>query len=778
MSSITIAPPTIITGTPAVTAARTPFATMNPAACSVVIVDSVYLASSYHAVDLTSDDEEALTTATEYSFSRPTTAHSTTAPGLPPTPLSPPSTPPGTPGSAPFPKMPSRTRLADAARRSSVRRPCRRECHGASRFIQLLLDTYSKVAAVTSGDAALTYLLNHTLPPPSSVLLLIDLDHPAPADEAGTLSGEQVARFNEAEDPNDLASGANYGLRLLKLISERIEDGSLSTVVPVVMSRRRDPEVMRQALLLGALDYLVKPVSAESVRGLWLNSVRSEFLRGRSGVDGRPATVARPPVASHFDQAWLERSVVESFTPSSLRALRASFPVMTGTAAERQNTSLRSRMLEWGLSPYDLSEDDLLRCIYLVLDETLAASHLHMPTSVVQNFVLALHNSYYTGNAYHNFHHAVDVLQATYVFLNRTRLMAIGTDASAATLTPFHRALKLHDLLALVIAAIGHDIGHPGVNNHFMVTCRSPLAALYKDKAVLEHFHATALCQLLQRVGFDLARYNPGFDEAEFQQVLVQTVLATDMAAHFDYIKRLRDLHQRYTGAQAARRRSVTISQETQLADRVALCAALIKCSDISNVTRPFHVAGTWTDLLNEEMSKQRDLEQKLGYPPSIVFSPETAAKSQVGFYRGMALPLFQVVAEIFPMLSFTVINLEENIVAWERVQAEYDRRSARHSEQLDQRKRFGHSLTKNRLEDYSRSLAPLRSITVLAEADTVESPPHPAAVISTAKALATTKPTGSHSRSGSVPSIATRGTQATPELSRSSSLASHRRRS
>lgn len=37
-----------------------------------------------------------------------------------------------------------------------------------------------------------------------------------------------------------------------------------------------------------------------------------------------------------------------------------------------------------------------------------------------------------------------------------------------------YRILRPRDIFALLIAAIGHDTAHPGVNNAFLVRCPSP----------------------------------------------------------------------------------------------------------------------------------------------------------------------------------------------------------------------------------------------------------------------------------------------------------------
>ena len=51
---------------------------------------------------------------------------------------------------------------------------------------------------------------------------------------------------------------------------------------------------------------------------------------------------------------------------------------------------------------------------------------------------------------YHNFHHAVDVTVSSYLILT-------ACDARAR--------LEPIDVFCLMVAAIGHDVGHPGLTN-------------------------------------------------------------------------------------------------------------------------------------------------------------------------------------------------------------------------------------------------------------------------------------------------------------------------
>ncbi|MGK7577986.1 hypothetical protein ACSRCD_23080, partial [Salmonella enterica] len=65
--------------------------------------------------------------------------------------------------------------------------------------------------------------------------------------------------------------------------------------------------------------------------------------------------------------------------------------------------------------------------------------------------------------------------------------------------SPIASLLSPFDTLTLLISAIGHDVGHPGVNNFFLVKLNAPLAQLYNDNSVLEAFHCAAFSQILRR---------------------------------------------------------------------------------------------------------------------------------------------------------------------------------------------------------------------------------------------------------------------------------------
>ena len=155
-------------------------------------------------------------------------------------------------------------------------------------------------------------------------------------------------------------------------------------------------------------------------------------------------------------------------------------------------------------------------------------------------FLLASRTAYNEFVKYHNFRHVVDVLQALFHFLVRIGTLPTypPTDKDPDNeRSPIANLLKPFDALTLLISAIGHDVGHPGVNNAFLVALNAPLAQLYNDRSVLESFHCAAYSQILRR-------YWPKiFSDIAMRKLMINNILATDMGLHFKYMSDLGSLH-------------------------------------------------------------------------------------------------------------------------------------------------------------------------------------------------------------------------------------------
>jgi len=135
--------------------------------------------------------------------------------------------------------------------------------------------------------------------------------------------------------------------------------------------------------------------------------------------------------------------------------------------------------------------------------------------------------------------------------------------------------MKPFNALVLLISAMGHDVGHPGVNNMFLVRVKATVAQLYNDHSVLESFHCALYSQLLRRfwpsVGNDTA----------IRKLMISSILATDMTLHGQYTKQL-DVFRDFWDEND---RSITSWDEATLeTNRELLSCLIIKCGDICNV--------------------------------------------------------------------------------------------------------------------------------------------------------------------------------------------------
>ncbi len=96
---------------------------------------------------------------------------------------------------------------------------------------------------------------------------------------------------------------------------------------------------------------------------------------------------------------------------------------------------------------------------------------------------------------------------------------------------------------------------------------------------------------------------------------------------------------------------------------------------DVSQQTRDFEVAKTWTYLLFEEFFAQGDHEKELGLPISFLCNRGTTnvPKMQPGFVNGITLPLWTVLVEIMPEMKEFVDEARANCVKWDSYEESED---------------------------------------------------------------------------------------------------------
>ncbi|KAI9274566.1 hypothetical protein BDA99DRAFT_533197 [Phascolomyces articulosus] len=534
----------------------------------------------------------------------------------------------------------------------------------------------------------------------SPTVLLMDLDRNT------TLSSTTSSMDHEQQDPTTIdeddddtvytpscssscsTASSSSGITDARITWIKKSCHTLSEDVPVIAcSSDENTAFMLDCIHAGAADYLLKPLRLDVIKTLFLKLHRCKPDSKMHENDAPPTFLSSSPslpdnVSTLCPEEGLQHRIKEIFTKDtrfaqSVMDIYSNPPPMMEHTKYRGLSSERATLLEhkvssWDFNPFELNHDDLIHCAYLIFEQALVLpelAHLNIHQDQLYDFITELSGSYHDGNPYHNFAHAVDVLQCLYYFLCRLGLLSFPNHrtnhATTTPPTPRNRPqdlLRPKDIFALLIAALGHDAAHPGVNNAFLINAGAPLALLYNDRSVLESFHSMTLFQIIKKHGLDQMGGGPGSaDYLEFRKIVVNSILATDMSLNTDYVERILEQARRHPDLRA-------LDDSTCEKERLLLCSAIIKCADISNVTRPFLRAIKWAELLVEESVSQGDLERVMGLPvlPMNDRDKIVLEDSQIGFIRFVALELFDSVRQVLPEMSFTVDCMRDNLKRWE----------------------------------------------------------------------------------------------------------------
>lgn len=341
----------------------------------------------------------------------------------------------------------------------------------------------------------------------------------------------------------------------------------------------------------GALDVLTSPLQAIRLRGLTLPAYRAhkEALNERAKFLAQKSVRKRSWLGNNDNKpyAYLREAMVSGLMKGICNPDEELHPIdlkKLPSLESRDEEALSRALGSWTFSGHDYSEDELIHAAFLMLQHALTIPELEkwrLSAADLRTFLKASRTAYNGFVNYHNFRHVIDVMQAIFYFLIQLGTLPPFPSSSAQPdvgreISPIAALLKPFDALTLLITAIGHDVGHPGVNNAFLVALNAPLAQLYNDRSVLEAFHCAAYSQILRRY------WKAAFEDIPMRGLMINSILATDMGLHFNYMKELGNLQGKVYHNKG------TDGWSPQVLDdyRTLTCALLVKCADISNVVR------------------------------------------------------------------------------------------------------------------------------------------------------------------------------------------------
>ncbi|GLH07158.1 cAMP-specific 3',5'-cyclic phosphodiesterase, isoform F [Gryllus bimaculatus] len=255
-----------------------------------------------------------------------------------------------------------------------------------------------------------------------------------------------------------------------------------------------------------------------------------------------------------------------------------------------------------------------------------------------KDFVLIVKKSY-RNNPYHNFEHAFNVLHCMYNLLKR----------NLDIFTPL-------EIRGLTIAALCHDLDHPGYTNNFLQLTNHALSLLYTESTLENHHFQVAMliintCDIFSNLSKQTFK--------ELTQEIHDAIIATDLAYYF-----------------RVRGRIVKIMGEKQFdwtegSHRCLLKSIMMTTCDLSGQCKPFCIAKVIVGRLYREFYHQGDTERNMGLSPLSLMDREKQQmipEDQVQFITFVCLPCIQLMVELLPN-TISIRNLcEELRASWKEI--------------------------------------------------------------------------------------------------------------
>ena len=272
----------------------------------------------------------------------------------------------------------------------------------------------------------------------------------------------------------------------------------------------------------------------------------------------------------------------------------------------------------------------------------------------LEPFLNLVSSQYLPTTLYHNNMHGADVCQSVSLyFLNSKAEKILQT--------------TVLDLLSIIIASLGHDLGHPGLNNNFHINARTELALTYNDTSCLENYHCSKLFNILKKDEVNIFEVLSTNDFKDIRRRMISEILATDMFYHKKIIDTAQSkIHQ----IKPDKFEFLSTDKESIKTEQQSFLDFFIHTADLGHNSKLFNISLKWVELLSEEFWLQGDKEKSLGISVSFLCDRNkvNVPKDQVNFLNGFILPTFDILSQLFPGLNYTTENVINNINEWQKL--------------------------------------------------------------------------------------------------------------
>ncbi|XP_025087728.1 cGMP-dependent 3',5'-cyclic phosphodiesterase-like isoform X6 [Pomacea canaliculata] len=289
--------------------------------------------------------------------------------------------------------------------------------------------------------------------------------------------------------------------------------------------------------------------------------------------------------------------------------------------------------------PRSLAETQTPLACMSMFDDLGLSTRWRLKRDTLARFLLMVKKGY-RNPPYHNWMHAFAVGHFGYLCIKNLKLDDLLDDI---------------ELLAFFVSCLCHDIDHRGTTNSFQVKSQSVLAALYSSEgSVMERHHLAQSMCILNTEGSNIFE---NLTSKEYQQVLDlmrDIILATDLAHHLRIYDSLQTMATR------------GYNKNDPKCHNLLLCL-LMTASDLSDQTKSWNNTKHIAVLIYQEFFSQGDLEKALGESPIEMMDRERACVPdlQISFLDNIAIPVYRVLAEVFPEAQCIADCVHENRQHW-----------------------------------------------------------------------------------------------------------------
>jgi len=326
----------------------------------------------------------------------------------------------------------------------------------------------------------------------------------------------------------------------------------------------------------------------------------------------------------------------------------------------------------WDFSPLEFGVP-LRRDVAIYVLSEVSRRVSQVSEDVITAFVDETASRYLVGPQYHNWAHAVDVTHTLFAIFNR-----FGGGMNLV--------FSWMEELALLVGAVAHDVGHPGVNNDFLVQTSHELAIVYNDTAPLEMMHCATLFEILRNPAMDVFAMLTPAQRKEVRSIAIEAILHTDNVQHTPLVRATQMFGEVNSEILETARQQAGLTIEApdgqqanawptrELAEALwsndvhpMLRNMILHFADISNPVKPFFICQEWANCVLEEFFSQGDKLQELGLPVPALLDRKKTNKpfSQVSFIEFFVAPCVFAVARVFAPLRCLQEEMCRNAEEW-----------------------------------------------------------------------------------------------------------------